>query len=157
MGMLTTQPWEASSKELKRCFSYLKSLEHVASEVENMTQHPDETLHLYAHRYSKMHYAVTNKTVHEKTNPSRSFRHVSKFEHFHRNLQECFRRSLDLEAGYQLAEGINLACVTNVLSVHIEAGYLNKIRPSNTRARSNGEKLVISTGIILSLVFYLKV
>ena len=73
-----------------------------------------------------MHYAATNKTVQENTDPPRSFRFlasinnnaiqdkISRSEHFTRNLQECFERPPVLEAGYQLSENINLAHVVKV-------------------------------------------
>ena len=43
--------WRAIREELKRCFSDQTSLGHVAAQLENMTQKPNEPLRLYIYRY----------------------------------------------------------------------------------------------------------
>ena len=48
-------------EELKRCFSDQTSLGNAATQLENMTQKPNEPLRLYIFRYSKIHKLVTNK------------------------------------------------------------------------------------------------
>ena len=99
--------------------------------------------------YSQMHCAAANKTAEENTDTPRLFRflasinntvisdQISRSGHLPRILQESFKRTLVLEAGYQLSEGIDLACITNVMSIQSERIDLNEIRPGYTRARSN--------------------
>ena len=60
MVVPTDQHWVASRGEFKRYFSDLTSLQHAVTQLENMIQCPDKSLHLYIDRY-KLHYAVTNK------------------------------------------------------------------------------------------------
>ena len=67
MGMPTDQPWAASREGLKRYLSDLTSLGHAAAQLENLTQWPDESLHIHIDWYSKIYYAATNKTVHKNT------------------------------------------------------------------------------------------
>ena len=63
MGMFSDQPWAASVEDVKWCFSDLTSLGCTTAKFENMIQCPDESVCLYIHRYSKIHYAATNKTA----------------------------------------------------------------------------------------------
>ena len=51
--------WKAIRAELKRCFSNQTSLGHAATQLENMSQKPNEPLRLYIFRYSKIHKSVT--------------------------------------------------------------------------------------------------
>ena len=114
-----------------------------------MTPCPDESLCQYIHRYSKVHYAVPTKTAQETTDTSRSFRFlssinniakadsISRSEHFPRNLQEFFKKALVLVADYKLSDGINLACVANVMSIQTAGGDLSEIKSDDARARSN--------------------
>ena len=77
MALPQNKPWSAVRKELKRCFSDQISLGHTASQLENMTQKPNEPLRLYIYRYSKLHKAVTQKDAAQDTDPSRWFRFLT--------------------------------------------------------------------------------
>ena len=59
MALLSARSWRPIREELKRCFSDQTSLGHVAAQLENMTQTPNEPLRLYIFRYSKIHKSVT--------------------------------------------------------------------------------------------------
>ena len=77
MALPHNKPWSAIREELKRCFSDQISLGHTASQLENMTQKPNEPLRLYIYRYSKLHKAVTQKDAAQDTDPSRWFRFLT--------------------------------------------------------------------------------
>ena len=55
MALPNACSWKAIREELKRCFSDQTSLGHTATQLENMTQKPNEPLRLYIFRYSKIH------------------------------------------------------------------------------------------------------
>ena len=50
MALLNARSWRAIRDELKRCFSHQTSLGHVAAQLENMIQKPNEPLRLYIFR-----------------------------------------------------------------------------------------------------------
>ena len=59
MALPNAYSWKAIREELKRCFSDQTSLGHAATQLENMTQKPNEPLRLYIFRYSKIHKLMT--------------------------------------------------------------------------------------------------
>ena len=59
MALPDAHSWKAIREELKRCFSDRTSLGHAATQLENMSQKPNEPLMLYIFRYSKIHKSVT--------------------------------------------------------------------------------------------------
>ena len=59
MALPNAHSWKAIREELKRCFSDQTSLGHAATQLENITQKPNEPLRLYIFRYSKIHKSVT--------------------------------------------------------------------------------------------------
>ena len=61
MALPNACSWKAIREELKRCFSDQTSLGHAATQLENMTQKPNEPLRLYIFRYSKIHKSVTKE------------------------------------------------------------------------------------------------
>ena len=77
MALPQNKPWSAIREELKRCFSDQISLGHTASQLENLTQKPNEPLRLYIYRYSKLHKAVTQKDAAQDTDLSRWFRFLT--------------------------------------------------------------------------------
>ena len=77
MALPNARSWRAIGEELKRCFSDQTSLGHVAAQLENMTQKPNESLRLYIFRYSKIHKSVTKRDACYNTDPSRWFRFLT--------------------------------------------------------------------------------
>ena len=135
-------------KELKRCFSDQTSLGHAATQLENMTQKPNEPLRLYIFRYSKIHKSVTKRDACYDTDPSRWFRFLTSItnttiadkimrsENLPQNLQQCFEKALRLEASLQLLEGVNMAQRTTVMNVEVDTeDEINLIK--DVRAMSN--------------------
>ena len=55
MALPNARSWKPIREELKRCLFDRTSLGHAATQLENMTQKPDEPLRLYIFRYSKIH------------------------------------------------------------------------------------------------------
>ena len=92
-----------------------------------MTQGDDESLHLYVYRYTRAyrmvmglapkenrwtHFlasinntAITDKVLRSKTIP--------------RNLDEAMSRAIQLEAGFQLSEGVNMAWRVNIMQAEV--------------------------------------
>ena len=148
MALPNACSWKAIREELKRCFSDQTSLEHAATQLENMTQKPNEPLRLYIFRYSKIHKSVTKRDACYDTDPSRWFRFltsitnttiadkITRSENLPQNLQQCFEKALRLEASLQLSEGVNMARRTTVMDVDVDTeDEVNLIK--DVRARSN--------------------
>ena len=148
MALLNARSWQPIREELKRCFSDQTSLGHVAAQLENMTQKPNEPFRLYIFRYSKIHKSVTKRDSCYDTDPSRWFRFLTSItnitiadkktrgESLPQNLQKCFEKALRLEASLQLSEGVNMAQRTIVMNVDLDGDdEINLIK--DARARSN--------------------
>ena len=148
MALPNAHSWKAIREELKRCFSDQTSLGHAATQLENMTQKPNEPLRLYIFRYSKIHKLVTKRDACYNTDPSRWFRFltsitnttiankITRSEFLPQNLQQCFEKALRLEASLQLSEGVNMAQRTTVMNVDVDTNdEVNLIK--DVRARSN--------------------
>ena len=131
MALPSARSWRAFREELKRCFSDQTSLGHVAAQLENMAQKPNEPLRLYTFRYSKIHKSITKRDACYDTDPSRWFRFltsitnttiadkITQSEFLPPNLQQCFEKALRLEASLQLSEGVNVAQKTTIMNVDI--------------------------------------
>ena len=148
LALPNARSWRAIREELKRCFSDQTSLGHVAAQLENVTQKPNEPLRLYIFRYSKIHKSITKRDACYDTDSSRWFRFltsitnttitdkITRREFLPQNLQQCFEKALRLEASLQLTEGVNMARKTTVMNVNVDDGNeLNLIK--DARARSN--------------------
>ena len=136
------------TEELNRCFSDQTPLGHVAAQLENMTQKPNEPLRLYIFRYSKIHKSVMKSNACYDMDPSRLFRFltsltnttiadkITRSESLPQNLQQCFEKVLRLEASLQLSEGVNMARRTTVMNIDLDGDEeINLIK--DVRARSN--------------------
>ena len=148
MALPHVRSWRAIREELKRCFSDQTSLGHVAAQLENMTQKPNEPLGLYIYRYSKIHKSITKRDACYNTDPSRWFRFltsitntaiadkITRSEFLPQNLQQCFEKALRLEASLQLSKGVNMAWKTTIMNVNVEDdNEVNLIK--DARVRSN--------------------
>ena len=148
MALPNARSWKAIREELKRCFSDQTPLGHAATQLENMTQKPNEPLRLYIFRYSKIHKSAMKRDACYDTDPSRWFRFltsitnttignkITRSEFLPQNLQQCFEKALRLEASLQLCEGVNMACRTMVMNFDVDNDdEVNLIK--DVRARSN--------------------
>ena len=62
MGVQVNLLWSSVWQELKRWFSNLPTAAHVTVSLNTIVQKPNESLHIYICRYSRLHYAYTDKT-----------------------------------------------------------------------------------------------
>ena len=114
--------WEVTCRELKRCLTEEKSRAHSAFKLTQIKQKPNKNLRIFILRYQDLHAAATGKTAAEDTDPT----HIIRFLGIMTNseiarkitqkgipegmtLEQAFTRAIELEAGYQLSEGVSWA------------------------------------------------
>ena len=122
--------WEIAQRELKRCLTEEKSRAHSAFKLAQIKQKPNENLRIFILRYQDLHAVATGKTAAEDTNPT----HIIIFLGMMTNseiarkitqkgipegmtLGQAFTRAIELEAGYQLSEGVSLARHPEIMQV----------------------------------------
>ena len=122
--------WEIARRELKRCLTEEKSRAHSAFKLAQIKQKPNENLRIFILRYQDLHSAATGKTAAEDTDPT----HIIRFLGMTTNseiarkitqkgipegmtLGQAFTRAIELEAGYQLSEGVSLARPPEIMQV----------------------------------------
>ena len=115
------QQWKILKETLLRDYSEFKSLTHACTYLENMTQGDDESLCLYVYRCTRAHRMVTGLVPKENMDPSRWTHFLASINNtaitdkvlrsktLPRNLDEAMSRVIQLEAGFQLSEGVNMA------------------------------------------------
>ena len=110
-----------------------------------MHQGGDESLRIYIHHYIQAHKMVTNLSPRENVDPSRWTRFLSSIRNaaitdkilcsktLPTSLEDAMKHAMQLEAGFQLSEGVNMTRRINILAVETEeAGEIQ-----DTRARAN--------------------
>ena len=139
------QPWKILKETLMRDYSEFKSPAHACTYLKNMTQGDDECLHLYVYRYTCAHRMVTGLAPKENMDPSRWTHFLASINNtaitdkvlrsktLPRNLDEAMSRAIQLEAGFQLSGGVNMARWVNIMQAEINETEVIK----DTRARSN--------------------
>ena len=122
--------WEIAQRELKRCLTEEKSRAHSAFKLAQIKQKPNENLRIFILRYQDLHTAATGKTAAEDTDPT----HIIRFLGIMTNseiaqkitqkgipegmtLGQAFTWAIELEAGYQLSEGVSLARPREIMQV----------------------------------------
>ena len=122
--------WETARRELKRCLTEEKSRAHSAFKLAQIKQKPNESLRIFILRYQDLHAAATGKSATEDTDPT----HIISFLGMMSNSEiarkttqkgipegmtfgQGFTKAIELEAGYQLSEGVSLARPTEVMQV----------------------------------------
>ena len=122
--------WEIARRELKRCLTEEKSRAHSAFKLAQIKQKPNENLRIFILRYQDLHSAATGKTAAEDTDPT----HIIRFLGMMTNseiarkitqkgipegmiLGQAFTRAIELEAGYQLSEGVSLARPPEIMQI----------------------------------------
>ena len=139
------QPWKILKETLLRDCSEFKSPTHACTYLENMTQGDDESLHLYVYRYTRVHRMVMGLAPKENMDPFRWTHFLASINNtaitdkvlrsktLPRNLDEAMSRAIQLEAGFQLSEGVNMAWRVNIMQAEINETEVVK----DIRARSN--------------------
>ena len=158
MGLPMNLLWSSVQQECKRCFSNLPMAAHAAVSLNTITQKSNESLHMYVSRYRRLHYAATNKTACENTNPMNIYHFVSIINNTNiadkiakqvlytlKILQDAFERALTLKAGLQLAKSVHLGTspqvrqVSTGVSHHPDKlkGCVHQVNVKYSQARSN--------------------
>ena len=122
--------WEVACRELKMCLTEEKSRVHSAFKLAQIKQKPNEDLRIFILRYQDLHAAATGKTAAEDTDPTHIIRFLGMMTNSEiarkitqkgipegMTLGQAFTRAIELEAGYQLSEGVSLARLPEVMQV----------------------------------------
>ena len=121
--------WEIARRELKRCLTEEKSRAHSAFKLAQIKQKPNENLRIFILRYQDLHTVATGKTAAEDTDPTHirflgmmtnsgiARKITQKGIPEGMTLGQAFTRAIELEAGYQLSEGVSLARPPEIMQV----------------------------------------
>ena len=122
--------WEIARRELKRCLTEEKSRAHSAFKLAQIKQKPNENLRIFILRYQDLHAAATGKTAAEDTDPTHIIRFLGMMTNSEiarkitqkgipegMTLGQAFTWAIELEAGYQLSEGVSLARPPEIMQV----------------------------------------
>ena len=122
--------WEIARRELKRCLTEEKSKAHSAFKLAQIKQKPNENLRIFILRYQDLHAAATGKMAAEDTDPTHIIRFLGMMTNSEiarkitqkgipegMTLGQAFTRAIELEAGYQLSEGVSLARPPEIMQV----------------------------------------
>ena len=122
--------WEIARRELKRYLTEEKSRAHSAFKLAQIKQKPNENLRIFILRYQDLHSAATGKTAAEDTDPTHIIRFLGMMTNSEiarkimqkgipegMTLGQAFTRAIELEAGYQLSEGVSLARPPEIMQV----------------------------------------
>ena len=122
--------WEIARRELKRCLTEEKSWAHSAFKLAQIKQKPNENLRIFILRYQDLHSAAMGKTAAEDTDPTHIIRFLGMMTNSEivrkiaqkgipegMTLGQAFTRAIELEAGYQLSEGVSLARPPEIMQV----------------------------------------
>ena len=122
--------WEIARRELKRCLTEEKSRAHSAFKLAQIKQKPNENLRIFILRYQDLHSVATGKTAAEDTDPTHIIRFLGMMTNSEiarkitqkgipegMTLGQAFTRAIELEAGYQLSEGVSLARPLEIMQI----------------------------------------
>ena len=122
--------WEIARRELKRCLTEEKSRAHSAFKLAQIKQKPNENLRIFILRYQDLHSAATGKTAAEDTDPIHIIRFLGMMTNSEiarkitqkgipegMTLGQAFTQAIELEAGYQLSEGVSLARPPEIMQI----------------------------------------
>ena len=139
--------WEVACRELKRCLTEEKTRAHSAFKLAQIKQKPNENLRIFILRYQDLHTAATGKTAAEDTDPTNIIRFLGMMTNSEiarkitqkgipkgMTLGQAFTRAIELEAGYQLSEGVSLARSPEVMQMQ-EVEEVDKIGTGQKRSR----------------------
>ena len=145
LSVPSNEPWKILKETLMRDYSEFKSPAHSCTYLENMMQGEDESLRLYVYHYTRAHRMVTGLAPKESMDPSQWTHFLASINNtaitekvLHsktllKNLDEVMSQAIQLEAGFQLSEGVNMAWKINIMQAEINETEVVK----DTRARSN--------------------
>ena len=139
--------WETARRELKGCLTDEKSRAHSAFKLAQTKQKPIENLRIFILRYQDLHAAATGKSATEDMDPTHVIRFLGMMSNSEiarkitqkgipegMTLGQAFTRAIELEAGYQLSEGVSLARPTEVMQVQ-EVEEVDEIGTGQRKSR----------------------
>ena len=140
--------WKIAQRELKRCLTEEKSRTHSAFKLAQIKQKPNENLRIFILRYQDLHTAATGKTAAEDTDPTHIIRFLGMMTNSEignrkitqkgipegMTLGQAFTQAIELEAGYQLSEGVSLARPPEIMQVQ-EIEEVDEIGAIQRRSR----------------------
>ena len=110
-------------------------------------QKPNENLRIFILRYQDLHTAATGKTATEDTDPTHMIRFLGMMTNSEiarkitqkgipegMTVGQAFTRAIELEAGYQLSEGVSLARPPEVMQIQ-EVEEVDEIGTGQKRSR----------------------
>ena len=122
--------WEIAQRELKRCLTEEKSRAHSAFKLAQIKQKPNENIRIFILRYQDLHSVATGKTAAGDTDPTHIIRFLGMMTNSEiarkitqkgipegMTLGQAFTWAIELEAGYQLSEGVSLARPPEIMQV----------------------------------------
>ena len=122
--------WEIAQRELKRCLTEEKSRAHSAFKLAQIKQKPNKNLRIFILRYQDLHTVATGKTAAEDTDPTHIIRFLGMMTNSEiarkitqkgipegMTLGQAFTQAIELEARYQLSEGVSLARPPEIMQV----------------------------------------
>ena len=140
--------WKVACRELKRCLTEEKSRAHSAFTLAQIKQKPNEHLRIFILRYQDLHTAVIGKTAAEDTDPTHIIRFLGMMTNSEiarkitqkgipkgMTLGQAITRAIELEAGYQLSEGVSLARPPEVMQIQ-EVEEVDEIGVGQKRSRA---------------------
>ena len=139
--------WETARRELKRCLTEEKSRADSAYKLAQIKQKPNENLRIFILRYQDLHAAATGKGATDDTDPTHIIRFLGMMSNSEiarkitqkgipegMTLGQAFTKAIELEAGYQLSEGVSLARPTEVMQVQ-EVEEVDEIGTGRRKSR----------------------
>ena len=114
-----------------RDYPEFKSPAHSCTYLENMTEREDESLQLYVYHYTRAHRVVTGLAPKENMDPSGWTHFLASINNtaitdkvlcsktLPKNLDKAMSRAIQLEAGFQLYEGVNMARKINIMQAEV--------------------------------------
>ena len=139
--------WETARREFKRSLTEEKSRAHSVFKLAQIKQKPSENLRIFILRHQDLHAAATGKSATEDTDPTHIIRFLGMMSNSEiarkitqkgipegMTLGQAFTKAIELEAGYQLSEGVNLARPTEVMQVQ-EVEEIDEIGTGQRKCR----------------------
>ena len=124
-----------------------KSRAHSAFKLAQIKQKPNENLRIFLLSYQDLHAAATGKSVTEDTDPTHIIRFLGMMSNSEiarkitqkgipegMTLGQAFTEAIELEASYQLSEGVSLARPTEVMQVQ-EVEEVDEIGTGQRKSR----------------------
>ena len=131
LSVPSNQPWKILKETLVRDYSEFISQAHSCTYLENMTHGEDELLRLYVYHFTRAHRMVRGLAPKENMDPSQWTHFLASINNtaitdkvmrsktLPKNLDEAMSRAIQLEAGFQLSEGVNMARKINIMQAEI--------------------------------------